>query len=136
MVVADTAKVDWRTLDAGILLDAVIAERLGWKLVAYGGFWRAFNPQGHFMGVAKMDANYTLVQGALWPEYSADANAALDLPIDSDCELRLFSPTEENNQQWEALLIAENKHDCRSFQAAPALAICRVWLMWKDAIYG
>ncbi len=78
---------DWRTLDAGNVLNRIVAERLGWRILDRGAEWYIAPPgqEPYYLGSFKANVSlnyiwdYAFANGDI-PRFSRDANAAL--PVD------------------------------------------------------
>ena|SRR5258708_1441045 len=131
---------NWRTMEAGMELDREIALRLGWTIKLYPGYTAMLNPHGEIVGRGFHDAP----DGYMWsqaheflnmPHYSTDANAALTL-----LEGLFWSVfgTPDQDRKTTIYRCALNSVYRDAFTAitetadAPALAICRAWLTWKE----
>lgn len=118
---------DWRNLPPGRELDLIISEKLGVNQVVRHIV--LYDPSGQETGLA---GEYPIAQ-----PYSIDANAALtlvkDLPFYLDKQFWGNYPSIETSEQWSAGIASDTKNDWVEKGATPALAICRVWLAWKEA---
>src|SRR5258708_948023 len=116
--------VDWRMEPAGQRFDTAVAATLGYTDFVISGL------SGMLWGT-KDDKEDCL------PEYSTDADAAIDLLDKTDCWIlkpvpvlhpkhsyicEFYHPLPDGSVRW----IARGQAD------TPALAICKAWLSWKE----
>lgn len=131
---ADTAKVDWRKLPAGLTLDWEIAERLGWTNLEFHQTLREEDGDVGMDDVILGDSPNTTLNPQRVPSYSTDANAALSLIEDTaegnDYLLRKL------NTGWHIHAYWGNSGKITATEATIPLTICRAWLIWKDTNRG
>lgn len=131
---------DWRELEAGDELDRVIAERLGFYVEtwtstvngAVGGTLR--DADGGDFGGRLNGENYWLDTEDPWgacPAFSTDLNVAWTLARGIR-NFRIYSSPDNLGGCCEVAII----DGATAFMAKSddlAFAICRAWLMWKEA---
>lgn len=132
---------DYSSMEAGRELDCEIATRLGWIVEHERVVWvddgEGARPVVYMYGKRPKDGGYD--DDVRIPPYSTDANAALELPIDGGYVLDLYVTDtgyfgRKTDARIVSSLLAETTDGPAYVKAnTPALAICRAWLVWKDA---
>lgn len=121
---------NWCDLPAGLNLDRLIAERLGWReikrrdIYEEGYDWGGFYPR--LFG--RSPTPLYPIGTDLIPQYSTDANAALTLVKVDNFQLEYW------HGQWRAGAYLDNSSEDAGWEYAdsPALAICRAWLAVQE----
>jgi hypothetical protein len=127
----DQTSTDWRTLEAGLALDRLIAAQLGWTEIEETEYW--IEDEYDSYQRKRLDGRRPGYGDDIIPLYSTNLNAAIDLleqiPMgalfmaDDFAETRLWNCT--GYMDGFGILTDETA-------ATSALAICRAWLAYKE----
>lgn len=118
---SEQTKGDWQTMEAGIGLDRVIAERLGWKAFQNVGgvlFGHLNKPLGSVMDYV--------------PCYSTDLNAAITLLPLIGGEMFYWTLGNSRIDLTYRCTIHDFTLEWNSIALTPALAVVRSWLLWTE----
>jgi len=131
--------IDWRTLPAGLDLDRVIAERLGWSEIGIREVWvddgegatEVKRLNGRSPGPVAFGTDPI-------PTWSTNTDTALNLPLEEEYEGRLEWGY---GGEWTAWIFIKIAY--RTFRETkvgyakadiPALALCRAWLGYQERV--
>lgn len=134
-------------IEAGVVLDRLIAERLGYRLERRGADWFIVipsEPEGFYFGDgddyptldSAWERAFINVDGSTdIPRHSRDANAALALPISEGASIELLVLSNGKALACIPLNVSSVLAEASPpFEeaATPALAVCRAWLAYCE----